>query len=227
MSSSLTSDLKGRRAAFFDVDDTLISVKSMFDFFTYWTQVKNLPDVKMQFEASFHVLRESKNPREVLNRLYYCFFAGHDLSELENVGRQWFNKNIIDKDFFIDKTLRRLRQHQNEGDLIVFISGSMLPLLQPIADYLNVEHILCTELLSNHQGILTGEIGDIQTIGQGKAVAMQQFAIRENIKMAESYAYGDDISDIGMLSATGNPVYVGNDLVMFVYAKEHYWEILL
>lgn len=103
MSSSLTSNLKEGRAAFFDVDDTLISVKSMFDFFTYWTQVKNLPDVKMQFEASFHALRESKKPREILNRLYYRLFAGHDLSELEKLGRQWFNKSIVDKDFLLIK----------------------------------------------------------------------------------------------------------------------------
>lgn len=222
----MASVLNSGRAAFFDVDDTLISIKSMFDFFSYWTSVKNLPDVKSHFEASFKMLRESKKPREMLNRLYYRFFAGYDFSEIEKVGQQWFVNNILNKDVFIEKTLLRLRQHQKDGDSIVFISGSMLPLLRPIADYLNVEYILCTELILDEQGILTGEIGDIQTIGQGKAIAMQQFASSENINMMESYAYADDISDIGMLSAAGHPVYVGDDVEMFIYAKEHCWEVL-
>jgi phosphoserine phosphatase len=51
---------------------------------------------------------------------------------------------------------------------------------------------------------LTGE----QTIGQGKARAVEGFWDRVGADARNSFAYGDDISDLPMLEAVGVPIVV-------------------
>src|SRR4051812_20052840 len=80
-----------RRYAFFDVDDTVIAIKSMFDFarLGFLTEGEE-PHRFAEFERSFAELRARGESREGLNRAYYRFFAGVRLAELEAAGRRWF-----------------------------------------------------------------------------------------------------------------------------------------
>lgn len=64
--------------------------------------------------------------------------------------------------------MEALRRHQLQGVSVVFLSGSMHPILSPIASYLDVRDIICTKLLIDSTGNVTGEIGKPQTIGEGK-----------------------------------------------------------
>ncbi|MFW5402687.1 HAD-IB family hydrolase, partial [Yersinia sp. 1252 StPb PI] len=62
------------RTAFYDVDDTLINIKSMFDFFHFWASENKLDSQKEKFDSQFSVLARKTNSREELNRTYYRFF---------------------------------------------------------------------------------------------------------------------------------------------------------
>jgi len=81
-----------KRFAFFDVDDTLITVKSMFDFFRYWTLEWRRESAALEaFEREFSQLRAAGESRENLNRAYYRYFAGirsEDSKELVPPGPQ-------------------------------------------------------------------------------------------------------------------------------------------
>lgn len=213
-------------AVFFDVDDTLITIKSMFDFFEYLSKEKELYNLKVKFDEAFKQARANCRPREELNSMYYQFLTGMEMNELMVIGQAWFEQNVVKKNAFINKTLECLCQHRTKEERIVFVSGSMLPLLKPIANYLGVKDILCVNPVVDEKGILTGEISGIQTIGLGKAKAMEKFALEEKIDLGISYGYGDDISDLKMLSCVGHPVYVGNDITMLDHAKRHNWKIL-
>lgn len=229
MKSNLNLDVNKSRhqvAAFFDVDDTLITIKSMFDFFDYWVVEQNLPEMKSKFDAVFQEARKQAKPREELNKMYYEFFVGQSIDVIAKSGREWFQRNVLSKNVFIDKTVQRLKAHKVAGDRIVFVSGSMSPLLQPIADYLDVDDLLCTNLIVDDMGFLTGQIGSIQTIGRGKSDAMTRFAFDNDINLTNSYAYGDDISDMHMLLVVGNPVYVGKQLDMLEYAQKNDWQVI-
>lgn len=208
-------------AGFFDVDETLINQKSMFSFFDYWVAENNLVDLNNKYQSSFRTAREQNQSREKLNQMYYQFFAGESLSKIVCAGELWFKKCLSSGEFFIEETLEHLYMHQNNGDRVVFVSGSMLPLLRPIAKYLNVNDVLCNELIIDKHGILTGQIGKIQTIGKGKSVSIKLFALENNINLHKSFAYGDDVSDIHMLLAVGNPVYFGVKCEMVKYAKDN------
>lgn len=217
-----------RRFAFFDVDDTLIDIKSMFDFFPFWCAESGMPQLAARFESGFAHARAIGKTREELNRLYYRFFRGVSLAELRAMGNKWFVRRFRQGPSpYNDDTVARLKAHRADGVSPVFVSGSMLPLLQPIADDLDVAHCLCTQLLMDSRGVLTGEIGRPQTIGAGKAAALLSFLRMQGAQAKHCFAYGDDPSDVPMLEAVGHPVAVGHGAELLALAEKRGWAQLV
>ena len=207
-----------KHAAFFDVDETLINIKSMFDFYDFWCRENNQNDRLQRYMSRFRADVKNGVLRETLNREYYRQFKGVSCRYLEEMGEKWFRR--------IESAVSALKKHQNQNMYTVFISGSMLPILSPIAKYLGVTEVLCAPVIINDAGELTGEIGLPQTIGTGKKDALLAFCDDKEINPADCYAYGDDLSDIPMLEATGHPVCVGKHSALTRYATEKKWHII-
>lgn len=212
-------------AAFFDVDETLITIKSMFDFFDFWCRENNEHEKLECYMNKFRREVKKGTPREQLNRDYYRQFSGVSYNMLEGAGEEWFRIKLS-SGIFIDDAISALKKHQDESMLTVFVSGSMRPVLSPIAKYLGVSNILCTPLEVTDTGIMTGEIGTPQTIGGGKKEALIQFCSQKNISTADCYAYGDDLSDIPMLESVGHPVCVGKYTALASHAISQRWTVI-
>lgn len=209
-------------AAFFDVDETLINMKSMFNFYEYWCVSQNLEDQLHLYLDNFKQDIINGKPREFLNKQYYRQFNKVEYSKLLLVGQQWFEE-LKATDLFIKSTVERLNQHLIDGEVPVFVSGSMYPILAPIASYLKVNQILSAPLLIDENGFCTGEIGT-PTIGLGKREAVLGFCKQNGILPTDCYAYGDDTSDIPMLEITGNPICVGNNQQLLEYGYSRGWK---
>lgn len=199
------------RFAFFDVDNTLISLKSMFSFHDYWyqhwlpAQGRAAPQEYEDICAILDTLARNGESREAINRRYYTFFAGRTVSEVTDCARSWFEQHRHRQDFFIKETVMALQRLQQDGVAPVLVSGSFRAVLAPIADTLGVRHMLCTTLLENGQRY-SGRIAPPQTIGAGKAAAMQDFLHTHGANAETCWAFGDDYSDFAMLTAVGHGV---------------------
>jgi HAD superfamily hydrolase (TIGR01490 family) len=209
--------------AFFDVDETLISMKSMFSFMAlYFAHYPN-----PTLEHSFHQTMKKENiPREVKNANYYHFFRSFPVTNIRAACQLWFKQNAINNtSFYHQNILQQLKQHQAQGTECVLVSGSFNELLQPIADDLGVEHILSINL--ERDGLMfTGNIIAPQTIGMGKADAMKAFLLDKPCDPKDCFAYGDDISDVPMLEVVGNPRAVSGGRRLEDYARERGWRVL-
>ncbi|MHB8886099.1 MAG: HAD family hydrolase [Methylovirgula sp.] len=215
-----------RSFAFFDVDDTIITIKSMFDFFRYWCLLELKDEEKhLRFKDTFDRLRRAGEGREELNRTYYRFFTGVFPDVFETAGRRWFAwaerkyPDLINRPVF-----EALRQHISRGVRPVFVSGSCEALLRPLAKKCGVNDILAAPLLLSEDGSLSGELGEPQTIGEGKKRAIETFLRLHEGHAETSYAYGDDISDLPMLESVGRPVAVGNGGPLVDIAILRGWE---
>jgi len=213
-------------AAFFDVDETLITVKSMFDFYDFWCSENNEYDKLESYMTHFRSAVKNGTPREQLNREYYRQFSGVNYKDLEEAGENWFRAKNLDSGLFISSAVAALKKHQADKMFIVFISGSMRPVLSPVANYLGVTDILCAPLELTSEGIITGEIGTPQTIGSGKKEALINFCSQKKISTADCYAYGDDLSDIPMLESVGYPVCVGKHTELARHAINQRWSVI-
>ncbi|MEV5387726.1 HAD family hydrolase [Streptomyces sp. NPDC052721] len=220
-----------RRIAFFDVDETLITVKSMLDF------AQQAPhslgeDKTAQPHEGLHrggtdlaALRRRGASRAEMNRVYYRRYAGVALARLQKAGRDWYHAYRTRPDGYITAGLAALARHRRAGHTIVLVSGSARPLLTPLAEDLGADRILCTEQLADAQGILTGEVAR-PMIGEAKAEAVTEVMAQLRVPTTDCFAYADHASDLDMLRAVGNPVVVGPDPVLARYARASDWPVL-
>jgi HAD superfamily hydrolase (TIGR01490 family) len=211
---------------FFDVDDTLISIKSMLSFQDFWYQ-KYTED--HSHEKYYADLRQQFHPDACwmdLNRRYYRYFSGRKVTDVRACGEEWFlSATTKVSNFFHPLPLAELRAHQQQGREIVFVSGSFPALLRPIANYLQVRNILATTM-EIAAGCYTGNILEPQTIGEGKAEAIRMFLTAMGTRANGCYAYGDDLSDMPMLRAVGNPTVVRGGRELEVHAVQLGWRII-
>lgn len=212
--------------AFFDVDETVITIKSMFHFYKYWCDSRSAIHEYYQFNVKFTDALQQGTRREELNKMYYRQFKGVNINALNIAGKKWFYKFFSNSELYIQATTTVLKEHKENGHQTVFVSGSMLPLLRPLAKQLGVDAILCTSLLLTEDSVLTGEIDTPQTIGEGKKEAVLSYLNKVDILPEKCFSYGDDISDIPMLSVTGNPVCVGGVSALAEYARKNNWTII-
>lgn len=211
-----------RIAAFFDVDETLINLKSMFSFLEFMVHDKHRDPEQADKEfqelmTEFRDLGET-HPRSEVNRLYYEQFKGVRQLEFVHLADRWFQHVETDTSFYIQSTLERLRHHQSLGHEVVFVSGACNELLEPLANRLKVSHLLGVQLEVSG-GCFTGKLRPPQTIGSGKAEAVTAFMTEKGIDAPGSYAYGDHYSDRHMLDCVGHPVVLKGDQALEDWAK--------
>jgi HAD superfamily hydrolase (TIGR01490 family) len=219
--------------AFFDVDETVISIKSMFSFLKYYSQSLPLPYRLMDYIKYRRQTRLIKKlsaqglSRSDINIQYYRYYKGVKESLLRTLGNHWHKKCLKEiNGFYNQKILSEIVLHKSNGAKIVLVSGSFFPCIEPIADYIKADFILATSLEVAH-GKCTGKILNYPVIGEGKAKAIQ--ACLERIgytNYSNCYAYGDHISDVPMLNIVGNPVVVSRCEKLIGHAKEKNWRII-
>jgi len=221
-----------RTFAFFDVDDTVVRIKTMFSFQDYYyTHTGLLPSLlgkrkAQRFEARRQGYLAAGRPREDLNRMYYRTWRGRRPEEVAELARRWYDQTrAMPGGLYFPGALRALREHQDAGHEIVFVSGSMVDILRPIADELGVTCLLATRVVAEN-GRYTGEIVPPQTIGAGKAEAVRTFLADAGAAGADCWAYGDDRSDVPMLSEVGHPVLVSDRAEIAELARERGWRLV-
>lgn len=212
--------------AFFDVDDTLIDVKSMFSFQDYWFDQTGDAAGRRAFLVEMNDLRIVGASRETLNRRYYAHFAGRCVAATKACAEAWFAALERERpDLYHAAVAGELRALQDQGVEAVFVSGSFPELLAPAARRLGVRHILATTM-EVKDGRFTGVILPPQTIGEGKAVAVKTFLAGRGVPAAVCRAYGDDISDAPMLESVGYPTVVTGGCGLAAYAERRGWRVM-
>jgi len=214
------------RAAFFDVDETLISAKSMFVFLRHWIERRDGENrAYQQAVADIRAQVESGAPRTEINRMYYRLFAGVPYVELLAAGRDWYREYRQLPTAFVGSTLSAIVWHQARGDLIVLLSGSFRACLEPIAAEVLADRIVCTEPIVDDEGRLTGEVTR-PMIGANKAVAVAETVGALRLLPEDCFCYGDHSSDLHMLLKVGHPRVVGEDPVLLEHALRNDWPVL-
>lgn len=212
--------------AFFDVDETLISLKSMLSFQDYWYEQTADEAGRLCYQQDMHRYLSKGVSREFLNRLYYRHFAGRDPEQVVELARRWLSHNKhLNPAFYHPKPLAELRAHQRQGSPVVFVSGSFPALLEPIAEDLGVADVLATQL-EVVAGRYSGELIPPQTIGEGKATAIRAFLSQRGVEPGRCFAYGDDVSDLPMLYTVGQPTVVSGSRELEARAKALDWRVI-
>ncbi|WP_406690578.1 HAD family hydrolase [Saccharopolyspora sp. ID03-671] len=198
---------------FSDVDETLINVKSMFDFLRYQLVRRHGATGEEEYERIMAAIRgraDGGTSRADINRFYYAHYADESVETLDRLAEAWFAERTASRGFYIEPTREALSAHLGDGATVVLVSGSFPPLLEPLAREVGADAILCTRPLVV-DGRYTGEV-DSPVIGAGKrAAVLEMLESRPDVDPRDCWAYGDHVSDLPMLELVGHPVAVGED----------------
>jgi HAD superfamily hydrolase (TIGR01490 family) len=214
-----------RRAAFFDLDETLISVKSMFRFLEFHLALRGMPPaVYQQVRADLDELSAAGRTRQYTNKKFYRVYANQQVAQVVSHADAWFAAELAGGHLFHGEVLNALRRHTAAGDHVVLVSGSFPPCVEPVARHVGADRVVCTspEIVD---GCYTGEV-DRPVIGQAKADAVRTVLAELGLTAGPAYAYGDHASDLPMLREVGHPVVVGADPILAVIAEESGWHRL-
>ncbi|MFI1799654.1 HAD family hydrolase [Streptomyces sp. NPDC020379] len=206
-----------RPVVFFDVDETLLNGKSMLLFRDWWDAL-HPPGETCDLEAAALTGKD----RSELNRAYYRRFAGVPAHELQTAGREWYAAFRTDPHAFVIPAVTALRRHRALGHMIVLVSGSLWPVLAPLAADLGADRILCASQRVDESGVLTGEIVR-PMIGEAKGEAAAVLMASASASPADCFAYGDHASDLPLLRAVGTAAMVGADPVLTELARSEGW----
>lgn len=215
-----------KEAAFFDVDGT-ITATTIVDYYAYFKRRRLGSVVGGAWYAAFLVkclyyLVLDKIDRSRLNIIFYRSYAGWPVTEIMSHVDDCHRDVILPRRFV--QALDCIVHHKSKGRQVIFVTGSIDFIMEPLARELKVDAVLAPSLLQS-DGKFTGEL-DGPPIGQEeKARRVRSFAEQNQIDLERSYAYGDSIADLPMLELVGLPNAVNPDKSLKAVASSRGWPV--
>jgi len=214
-------------AAFFDLDKTLMAGSSGMQFARVAARQGVIGRRQLASWAVEHLryrLRGTTDERtaEVL-RVARELIRGVPAKTFERMGPEVMAATLPR---VYPQMLAEVHAHQDAGRPTFIVSAAGNDVVESLAAVLGMEGGIGTRYEVDPDGNYTGRFDGPFVYGPGKVEAMEAFAGRHAIDLAESYAYSDSLSDLPMLRAVGNPVAVNPDPPLAALAAEEGWQVL-
>jgi HAD superfamily hydrolase (TIGR01490 family) len=223
MSLPVLARRQPRVGAFFDMDKTLISENSGSLYMKYRYQRGEIGGLDLlkglgayiQYKIGILDIRNwTKN--------MMVQFRGGGESELEAEARGWFDEMVAETIY--PEAERLVREHARAGHLVAIVSGATKFVVRPLAERLEISHMLYTRL-EVEDGRFTGRVVEPICFEEGKIYWLQQFIEEQEVDLAKSWFYTDSITDRPLLDIVGHPVAVNPDPLLYREAVRRRWPV--
>ena len=210
--------------AYFDYDGTLIDGYSASAFYRKRLREFDVSAVEMvrTIAAGARGIRTDDDFREFL-ALTLATWQGRTEDELYALGRELFVSEIAGQ--LHPEVWELARVHQECGHAVVIASSATRFQVQPMADELNADGALCTEL-EVRDGVLTGRAEGVTLWGPGKAAAVRRDAEERGARLANCFGYANGTEDDEFLAEVGHPTAVSPTDALRALATERGWPVL-
>jgi len=202
--------LEKRIAAFFDIDGTLYREGLITEVFKKLIKSELIENDRWYKEVKpFYV----KWDKRIGNYDNYLLKMAEIYSEaiigLHNCQIEFIASQIIKQkgDRVYTYTRDRIKWHKSQGHIIITISGSPIELVREMSIKYGFDDYIGTKYLLNENNIYTGDIIPMWD-SDSKKTAIEDFVIKYNIDLDQSYAYGDTSGDYNMLKLISNPTVI-------------------
>lgn len=219
--------MSDRRAAFFDVDGTIVAS----DIVRYGVEIataekgpwsRRLWIARLLPRIPWYLALDAFS-RAAFQRSFYRIYRGMDVETFEERAEALFHHYVEPR--IRPEAEARVRRHAARGDTVVLVSGSVETIVAPLARHLGVHHMLAPRL-EVEDGRLTGELAEEPLAGVRKGEAVVEWARSRGVELAASAAYADSLDDVAMLERVGRPAVVNPGRRLLDHAVARGWEIL-
>ena len=216
-----------RRAAFFDVDRTLIPGSSLF-LMARGLYERDMFRVRDMFrfawgQMMFRLRGEQKRGMDRSRESTLDFVAGRSQRELMSWGREIAEERILPRVY--SDIVQVIDGHRERGDLTYLVTAAPIELAETLARHLDMTGAIATVSEVDEDGHYTGRLVGGVMHGPEKAKAVAEKAAEHGIDLAECAAYSDSMNDLPLLEAVGFPHAVNPEAELRRIAFQRGWPI--
>ncbi len=205
-------------AAFFDMDETLISVNSGRLWVRHLWNKGELSKRDLVKSLGYMVgYRMAMVDMNAVASTAVARLAGTPEAQMRQEVLDWFETDVAP--FLIPEMVERVQRHKEDGHKIVLLTASSPYVAQPMTELLELDDYLCSRFEVDDQGQFTGRLDGPFCYGDGKVHHSERWAAQNGVDLAKSFFYTDSFTDVPMLERVGNPVAVNPDPRLRRYAK--------
>jgi HAD superfamily hydrolase (TIGR01490 family) len=216
-----------RKAAFFDVDGTLVRTNIVHTFAWYamnqgsifgtaWHTAKTVASIPLLWAAD-------RVNRKFFNEVFYRYYAGQSEDRLVTLADELF-EDVLRPAIF-PGTAALLDETRRAGCRIVLVTGALDFTVERLSRHLGADDLVANRMRFV-DGIATGQVVPPIIEGAHKALAIRDYCVREGLALDRSFAYSDSFSDYPMLTVVGHPAAVNPDARLARVARAYDWPIL-
>ncbi len=212
------------RAAFFDLDGTLLTVNSA----GLWIRrERRLGRIRRRhaLKAAGYFAAYKLGVLDIEQAMdeAAASIAGEEEAELREATRQWWRQEVVRH--IAPGGLEAIARHRAAGDRLVLLTSS-----SPYASECAVEQFGLDAYLSSRfevlDGRMTGRVERPICYGPGKVLLAEQYAREHGLHLESSAFYTDSTTDVPMLERVGRPYAVHPDMRLRLTALRRGWPVL-
>lgn len=190
--------------AAFDFDGTITTRDTLLPFLIYTTgylktcyKLAKLSPILIKYLINLNSRQQTKEI--VLTE----FFKGMPLGEFERLGAAFADSAILKK-MIKKKAYERIKWHQKQNHRCILISASIDTYLLPWSKKAGFDDLLCSQVESTPEGIVTGLLKGSNCWGPEKMRRLDELIKEKNYVL---YAYGDSRGDQELLESADYAFY--------------------
>ncbi|CAN2225018.1 SerB Phosphoserine phosphatase [Candidatus Nanopelagicaceae bacterium] len=218
---------KSTRAAFFDVDNTLVRGSTLYFLGRgmyqrgYFTKA----DISRFVVANLRFRMTGMEKQEVIERFQKAatdFVGGHQVSDILKLGEEIYDEYVSPK--LWERTCEIARDHLAKGESVWLVTAAPQDMAEIIANRLGFTGAIGSKVIIK-DGIYSGELDGKILHGVEKASAIRALAQEHGYDLNECYSYSDSHNDLPLLTAVGYPSAINPDAILRLKALAEGWPI--
>jgi putative phosphoserine phosphatase/1-acylglycerol-3-phosphate O-acyltransferase len=209
--------------AFFDFDGTLIAGYSAAVFYEDSVRRRQFSpgDLARTLVAGAEMAVRGTDVTKLIG-VAIANWAGRSEEEVIEMSERLFHDRIAGMVY--PETRELVKAHQRAGHTVALATSATRYQAAPLAEDLQIEHVLCSEV-EVVQGSFSGFFAGDVLWGPAKARAVRKLARQARLHLKRSYAYANGDEDVPFLEVVGNPRPVNPSSGLERFARENDWPV--
>ena len=219
--------LTAKRAAFFDVDNTLIRGSTIYFLGRgmYQRGYFTKKDISRFVVANLRFRLTGKENKEEIARFQKSatdFIGGHSVSDIEAIAQEIYDEFVSPAIW--QGTIDIAQKHLTNNEEVWLVTAAPEDMAILIANRLGFTGALGSKA-EIQDGFYTGVMSGALLHGKEKVVAVRSLALRSGLNLDDCYAYSDSNNDLPLLQCVGHPSAINPDAILGLRAMAEGWPI--
>ncbi len=219
--------LTAARAAFFDVDNTLIRGSTLYFLGKgmYQRGYFTKKDISRFVLANLRFRLTGKENREEIQRFQDAatdFIGGHNVEDILQIAQEIYDQYVSPA--LWQGTIDIAQKHLAAGEEVWLVTAAPEDMAVLMAKRLGFTGALGSKA-ETKDGKYTGAMLGLLLHGKEKAVAVRELAQKKNLDLSQCYSYSDSHNDFPLLQCVGYPSAINPDAILSLRAMAEGWPI--